>query len=166
MSRFNKLLQFLLYNILAFVLAGCVTPNPNLDANDPDVETYLGVNFKTTLPQEFDYVLYSRHGTFDRSIRVTNSGTLVFGEEGLHYSNNTDEISIKYDDIVSVKRLTVPLPKGAAFGRRDTWLAIRFQDGDKIRRVGFRGDVARAHPWTGDRLVGLLRYTLAARQNP
>ncbi len=163
MSTISFLSKFVFVAGLGFSVVACSNwPNPNLNANDPGVESYLGANFNTEIPQEFDYILYTRHGTFDQSIRFTNSGTLVFSEEGLQYANNTDEISIDYNDIISVKRLTVPVrPHNAV--RRDTWLAIRFQDGDKVRRVGFRGDLARAHPFTGDRLVGLLRHTLANR---
>ncbi|NOX28066.1 MAG: hypothetical protein GXP21_07795 [Gammaproteobacteria bacterium] len=164
MLIFPHLSKAILVMSLMIVLAGCASPNPNLDASDPDVNTYLGANYKTTIPQEFKYILYTRHGTFDASIRFTNTGTLVFGEEGLSYANNSDEIVISYDDIVSVKRLTVPVPRGLVAMRRDTWLAIRFQDGDKVRRVGFRGDLARSHRLTGDRLVGLLRHTLAERK--
>lgn len=163
MSMFSYFSKAILATGLAVALMSCASPNPNLNASDSDVNTYLGVNYKTTIPQEFQYILYTRHGTFDSSIRFTNSGTLVFGEEGLSYANNSDEIEIKYDDIVSVKRLTVPVPRGLIGQRRDTWVAIRFQDGDKLRRVGFRGDLARSHPFTGDRLVGLLRHTLAQR---
>lgn len=150
----------------AVMLSACSIgklPNPNYDADDPNVETYLGVNYKTDIPQSFDYILFSRHGTFDQSVRVVNTGTLIFNEEGLEYENNSGQISIPYDSIVSVKRLTVPVGRVQAATRRDTWVAIRFDDGNKVRRVGFRGDLARAHPWTGDRLVGLLRSTLAKR---
>ncbi|MBL1433636.1 MAG: hypothetical protein COB94_009390 [Gammaproteobacteria bacterium] len=164
MSIFSHLFKAIIVTGFGAALVGCSVPNINLDANDPDVNTYLGANYKTTIPQEFKYILYSRHGTFDASLRFTNTGTLVFGEEGLSYANNSGEITIDYDDIVSVKRLTVPVPRGLSAQRRDTWLAIRFQDGDKVRRVGFRGDLARSHRLTGDRLVGLLRNTLAERK--
>jgi len=163
MSIFFHLSKIALAASLGLALVGCASPNPNLNASDTDVNTYLGANYKTTIPQQFKYILYTRHGTFDSSIRFTNTGTLVFAEEGLHYANNSDEISIDYDDIISVKRLTVPVSRQLSGYRRDTWLAIRFQDGNSIRRIGFRGDLARSHPLTGDRLVGLLRNTLATR---
>ena len=164
MSKLSFLSKSVIAFGLGFTLVACSNlPNPNLNASDPNVETYLGVNYKTDIPQEFKYILFTRHGTFDQSIRFTNSGTLAFTEEGIEYANNTDEISIAYDDIVSVKRLTVPVGRPKSAVRRDTWLAIRFNENGKVRRVGFRGDLARAHPWTGDRLVGLMRHTLANR---
>ena len=159
MSLASRVSQSLLTTVLSFALLACAS---TYDVNDPDVRRGYGVDYKTTLPQEFDYILYSRHGTLDASIRFTNSGTLVFGENGLRYANNSEEVSIDYDDIVEIRRVLVPVRKMSPL-QRNIWLSIRYRDGDTTRKIGFRGGLARAHPWTGDRIYLLLRDTLAAR---
>ncbi len=159
MSLLFRIPQLLLTTVLSFSLLACAS---TYDANDPDVRRDYGVDYKITLPQEFDHILYSRHGTLDASIRFTNSGTLVFGEDSLQYANNSGEISIAYDDIVEIRRVLVPVRKMSPL-QRDIWLSIRYRDGNATRKIGFRGELARAHPRTGDRIYLLLRDTLAAR---
>lgn len=153
---------FVLIALIALGLSGCVS---TYDRNDPDVKEYLGVQYKTTLPQQFKYILYSKQGTLDASNRFTNSGTLVFDEDRLHYANNSDEVSIDYDDIVDLRRVTVPVGRSTNPLRRDTWLVIYYKIGDKTKKIGFRGDLARSHPWTGDRIYAVLRDTVAAHKS-
>lgn len=160
----------LIYSTKVVVLVALLTLGPSgcvstYDANDPDVKAYLGVQYKTTLPQQFKYILYSKQGTLDASFQFTNSGTLVFDEDSLHYANNSDEVSVDYDDIVDLRRLTVPAGRPTNPLRRDTWLVIYYKVGEKTKKIGFRGDLARAHPWTGDRIYAVLRDTVAARKS-
>jgi len=155
-----KVSKVVLMAVLGFATVACVS---TYDADDPDVKTFLGAEYKTTLPQEFNYVLFSKYGTLDGSIRFTNTGTLVFNEDGLQYANNGNEVSIDYDDIVGIRRVVVPVRRMSPL-QRDSWLSIRYKKDDAIKKVGFRGDLARADPWTGDRIYAILRDILAARK--
>lgn len=142
------------FGALLLLLVGC----GSYYGDEVNVKRYRGIDYKTTLPQEFDHILYSRLGTLDSSQRVVNSGTLMLEQDRIHYANNTDSISIDYDDIVDIKRIQI------SPAQRDTWVQIRFREGDEIRKTGFRGDRAMSHPWTGDRIFALLRDTLEARK--
>jgi len=160
MLRVFKISKIVLVAVLGFSAVGCVS---TYDVNDPDVKTYRGAEYKTTLPQEFEYILYSKQGTFDASFRFTNTGTLVFNEDGLEFANKGSDVSINYDDIVSIGRVVVPVRSMSPL-QRNSWLSIRYKEGDETRKIGFRGDLARAHPWIGDRIYAVLRDTLAARK--